>query len=75
MWHGIVGPAGMDPALTARINGIFNQVLQVPAVRQQITESQAADIVGGSPADFDAFIKGELKRWPDVVAAAGIKPE
>ena len=75
VWHGIVGPAGMDPALTARINGIFNQVLQVPAVRQQITESQAADIVGGSPADFDAFIKGELKRWPDVVAAAGIKPE
>jgi len=75
VWHGIVGPAGMDPALVARINGIFNQVLQVPAVRTAITEAQAAEIVGGTPQQFDAFIKSELKRWPEVVKAAGIKPE
>ena len=75
VWHGIVGPAGMDPALVARINGVFAQVLQVPSVRTAITEAQAADIVGGTPAEFDAFIKGELKRWPEVVKAAGIKPE
>ena len=75
VWHGIVGPAGMDPALAARINGVFAQVLQVPSVRNAITEAQAADIVGGTPAEFDTFIKGELKRWPEVVKAAGIKPE
>jgi len=28
-----------------------------------------------TPQQFDAFIKGELKRWPEVVRAAGIKPE
>lgn len=75
VWHGIVGPAGMDPALVARVNGIFNQVLQVPQVRTAITEAQAAEIVGGTPQQFDAFIKAELKRWPEVVKAAGIKPE
>ena len=75
VWHGIVGPAGMDPALVTRINGIFNQVLQLPAVRTAITGPQAADIVGGTPQQFDAFIKGELKRWPEVVKAAGIKAE
>jgi len=75
VWHGIVGPAGMDPALVTRINGIFNRVLQVPQVRTAITEAQAAEIVGGTPQQFDAFIKGELKRWPEVVRAAGIKPE
>ena len=75
VWHGIVGPAGMDPALVARINGIFNQVLQVPTVRTAITQAQAADIVGGTPQQFDAFIKSELKRWPEVVKAAGIKSE
>jgi tripartite-type tricarboxylate transporter receptor subunit TctC len=75
VWHGIVGPAGMDPALVARVNGVFAQVLQVPSVRNAITEAQAADIVGGTPLEFDAFIKGELKRWPEVVKAAGIKPE
>jgi tripartite-type tricarboxylate transporter receptor subunit TctC len=75
VWHGIVGPAGMDAALATRLNGIFNQVLQVPQVRTAITEAQAAEIVGGTPQQFDAFIKGELKRWPEVVKAAGIKPE
>jgi len=72
VWHGIAGPAGMDPALVARINSVFNQALQVPAVRTAITQSQAADIIGGTPQQFDAFIKSELKRWPEVVKAAGI---
>lgn len=75
VWHGIVGPAGMDPALATRINAVFNQVMQVPAVRTAITEAQSADIIGGTPQQFDAFIKGELKRWPEVVKAAGIKAE
>ena len=75
VWHGIAGPAGMDPALVTRINGIFNQVLQQPTVRKAISESQAADVIGGTPQQFDAFIKNELKRWPDVVKTAGIKPE
>jgi tripartite-type tricarboxylate transporter receptor subunit TctC len=75
VWHGIAGPAGMDPALVQRMNGIFNQVMQVPSVRAAITEAQAADIIGGTPQQFDSFIKGELKRWPDVVKAAGIKTD
>lgn len=75
VWHGVVGPAGMDPALVARINAVFNQVLQSPQVRTAITEGQSADIIGGTPQQFDAFIKEELKRWPEVVRAAGIKSE
>jgi tripartite-type tricarboxylate transporter receptor subunit TctC len=75
VWHGIAGPAGMDPALVTRINGIFNQVLQAPTVRTAITEQQSADIVGGTSQQFDAFIKSELQRWPEVVKTAGIKSE
>jgi tripartite-type tricarboxylate transporter receptor subunit TctC len=75
VWHGIVAPAGMDAALATRINGVFNQILQVPSVRKAISDSQAADIIGGTPQQFDAFIKGELQRWPEVVRNAGIKPE
>jgi tripartite-type tricarboxylate transporter receptor subunit TctC len=75
VWHGIAGPAGMDPALVMRINSVFNQALQVPAVRTAIVQAQAADIIGGTPQQFDGFIKGELKRWPEVVKAAGIKSE
>jgi len=65
----------MDPSLTARINGVFNAILKVPDIRTSIAERQAADIIAGTPQQFDAFIKGELKRWPEVVKSAGIKPE
>ena len=65
----------MDPALTERINTVFNSILKIPEVRTNIAERQAADIVAGSAQQFDAFIKGELKRWPEVVKAAGIKPD
>lgn len=75
VWHGIVGPAGMDPALVQRVNEVFNRVLQAPAVRTAVTEAQAADIIGGTPQQFDAFIKEELKRWPEVVKRAGITPQ
>jgi hypothetical protein len=64
----------MHPELVARIDGVFNQVLQVPAVRTAIIDLQAADIVGGTAQQFDAF-RSELKRWPEVVRAAGIKAE
>jgi len=75
VWHGIVGPAGMNRAMVARINDVFNKVLQLPKVQAAITGPQAADIVGGTPAEFDAFLKSELKRWPEVVKAAGLKPQ
>ncbi len=75
VWHGIAGPAGMNPALVTRVNAVFNQILQAPAVRTAISEGQSADIIGGTPQQFDAFIKGELKRWPEVVKASGIKAD
>jgi tripartite-type tricarboxylate transporter receptor subunit TctC len=75
LWHGIVAPAGMDPALVARINDVFNRVLRTSAVRNAINVSQAAEAVGGPASQFDALIKAELKRWPQVVKDAGIKIE
>ena len=38
----------------------------------RVAEAQAADIIGGTAQQFDDFIKSELKRWPEVVKAAGI---
>jgi len=75
VWHGIVGPAKMDAALVMRINEVFNKVIGDAGVRKALEESQAAQVVGGTPQAFDAFIKSELKRWPEVAMKAGIKPK
>ena len=73
LWHGIVAPAGMDPALVARINAVFNKVLETSTVSAAISQAQAAEVVGGSPKQFDDLIKAELKRWPELIKSAGIK--
>jgi tripartite-type tricarboxylate transporter receptor subunit TctC len=73
LWHGIVAPAGMDPALVGRINAVFNKVLETSAVRTAISQAQAAEVVGGSPKQFDDLLKAEQKRWPELIKSVGIK--
>lgn len=69
LWIGVVAPAGTPPAVVDRLNADFNKVLAMPAVKERIS-ALGANIAGGTPAQFDAFIRKELQRW-----AKTIKPE
>ncbi|PWS36620.1 tripartite tricarboxylate transporter substrate binding protein [Falsiroseomonas bella] len=75
VWHGIVAPAGMDPALVARINEVFGRIAAMEAVKQRIFETQAGAVVGGSPQQFGEFIQGEIARWTPIIRAGGIRSE
>jgi tripartite-type tricarboxylate transporter receptor subunit TctC len=43
-------------------------------VRKGLTE-QGADVQGGTPEDFGAFMRNESARWGAVVKQAGIRAE
>lgn len=75
VWHGIVGPAGIEPALVARINAVFGQIAAMPDVKQRIFDTQAGTVVGGSPADFAAHIAREVARWTPIIRDGGIRSE
>jgi tripartite-type tricarboxylate transporter receptor subunit TctC len=75
VWHGIVGPAGMDPALAQRINEVFGRIAAMPDVREAIFRAQAGTVVGGSPADFAAHIAREIARWTPIIREGGIRSE
>lgn len=75
VWHGIVGPAGMAPELAAQINRVFNQVAATPDVRRSVEQTQAGQLVGGTPAEFAAFIQAEYDRWAPVIREAGIRAQ
>ena len=51
-----------------------NEALKAEEV-QQGDEPQGVDPVGGTPEDFARFIDGEIKRWDDVVQAAGLRKQ
>jgi tripartite-type tricarboxylate transporter receptor subunit TctC len=74
LWYGIAAPAATPTAVVQRLNGELVKILGMADIRKSLTE-QGADIGGGTPADFAAFMSEERSRWGVVVKEAGIKPE
>jgi tripartite-type tricarboxylate transporter receptor subunit TctC len=71
-WFGLVGPAGLPAAVTARLNKEVRQALQAKDVRQKL-ESTGFQTLGSTPEQFVELIKDEISAWTKVVAAGNIK--
>ncbi|OGA50344.1 MAG: LacI family transcriptional regulator [Betaproteobacteria bacterium RIFCSPLOWO2_12_FULL_63_13] len=74
-WFGIVGPAGMQREIVAKLNGEVGRILRMPDVLARISQQGSAEIVGGSPEQYGDFIRAEGRKWADVAMKAGVKPE
>jgi tripartite-type tricarboxylate transporter receptor subunit TctC len=57
-----------------RLNAELVKILDMPDIRKSFSE-QGADIKGGTPEWYDAFMREESARWGSVIKQAGIKPE
>ena len=71
-WHGILAPAKTPPAIVAKLNAEIVQALKDPQTRS-LLESQAIQVVGGSPQEFASYIKQDLALWKDVADQAKIE--
>jgi tripartite-type tricarboxylate transporter receptor subunit TctC len=69
---GMVAPAGVAPAVIARLNAAINEGLRAPAVQSTLTQL-SVDIKAGTPADFAAFLAKEKEKWLAVANAAKIR--
>jgi tripartite-type tricarboxylate transporter receptor subunit TctC len=72
-WFGVLAPTGTPKEIVARLNAEINKALASPELVEHL-RSEGADVVGGTPEQFRAFLKSEVDRWAPVVKAAGIKP-
>jgi len=71
-WNGLVVPAGTPAATIQKINAEVGAILKDPEIVKKMN-GFGFDLVGGTPADFGALIKGEAERWTPVVRKLGIK--
>ena len=71
-WNGIVVPAGTPKAVIDKLNAEINAVLKMPDVVQKM-QAQGFDLVGGTPEQFGALLKGEVDRWAPVIKKVGVK--
>jgi tripartite-type tricarboxylate transporter receptor subunit TctC len=54
-----------------KLNTAINQLLKDPAFREKLTAT-GAEPLGGSSADFDAFIKEEIPRTEELIKQSGV---
>ena len=73
-WTGLFVPAGTPPDIIDRLQKGVSQILQMPAIRDEIIRSGSTP-GGNSPAEFAAFWRADRAQTGKVLADAGIAPE
>ncbi|WP_426959435.1 Bug family tripartite tricarboxylate transporter substrate binding protein [Muricoccus radiodurans] len=71
-WWGLSGPKGLPPEWVAFWSGTMRRVLEMPSVRQRLTEG-LIDQSDPSTAAFQAEIASERRIWDEVIRKAGIR--
>jgi tripartite-type tricarboxylate transporter receptor subunit TctC len=73
-WYGLMAPAGTPRPVIDKLNAEANLVLKSPEFQKRMAEF-GAEIGGGTPEEFAAFIASEIKRYEAIVRLSGAKME
>ncbi len=73
-WYAVVGPAGIPAAVVERLNREILAIVGTPEARARLLDL-GAEVVGGTPAQFGAFLREDLVRMEALVRRAGIRSE
>ena len=71
-WGGVMVPAGTSPAVVQRLNAEIVRILKMPDVAERL-RGLGAEIVGGTPEEFAAYIKSEIDKWGKVARSTNSK--
>ena len=74
IWMIVLGPAGLPPAVTDRLNHAVNDTLKMPDVQKWFRD-QDWTLQSLTPAQATAFLESEQVKHLQLVQDAGIKPQ
>ena len=69
-WHGLVAPAGTPKEIIGTLHFATTEALKDAVARKMLTDL-GVDLVGGTPKEFEAYIKTEIPKWAAVVKNSG----
>jgi tripartite-type tricarboxylate transporter receptor subunit TctC len=70
-WLGLVGPARLPADVVATLNKVVHQTLAEPATVERLRKA-GSEVVPTTPQAFKARLEGDIRKWSEVVATAGI---
>jgi tripartite-type tricarboxylate transporter receptor subunit TctC len=73
-WNALAAPAGTPPEVIDRLGRAAREAVASPAVREKMGKL-GVRMQASTPAEMQALLGSEIKRWGDVIRRAGIEPE
>lgn len=71
-FQGVLAPAGLPAALTARLNAEINKALATAPVAKRMQDF-GMEALPGTPEQFHTLARNEARRWGEIIKAAGVK--
>lgn len=69
-WYALLGPAGMDPIVVAKLNAEVNRIAREPDVIRSL-QTDGVDAQGSTPQGLGELIHRDIAKWAAVVKASG----
>ena len=64
-WYGFLGPKGMPPAVTAKLNAVINEIIKEKDVVEKLTKVGVL-VKGSTPEAFGKHLTSEFDKWNQV---------
>ena len=74
VWYGVMAPARLPGDITARLNREIVGLLHKQSVREKLL-TQGAEVLGGTPGEFAALLRDDIRKWAKVTATLDLRPE
>jgi tripartite-type tricarboxylate transporter receptor subunit TctC len=71
---GLLAPAGTPADIIQKLNLETNEAMKTPELTASMAKLGFEPQIW-SPQDYAGFLAEEMRRWPSIVKAAGLKPE
>ena len=71
-WYGVLGPAGLPPAITTRLNTEINRILASEDMKKRFV-AMDLEATPWSPQQFTEYIRGNTAMWSKVIKDAHVK--
>ena len=74
VWYGFVGPAGMPPAVVARLHAEIQKILALPEVKDRLAAA-GGEVLPGPVERFSKLLLDEKNRYGKLIRDARIQPD
>jgi tripartite-type tricarboxylate transporter receptor subunit TctC len=71
-WTGLLGPAGVDPAIARRLGRVLVDTVTEPKMVERLATT-GIEAIGQTPEQFAAFLQRDVAQWNEVARKARIE--